>query len=138
MSQGWLNVYQKGFLHRDISIGNVLAFEEAEKRNASKWNDEFVASLGEVTTEMLREKLRKLGHQTRVDIANIADVNALEGELDVMLDKFGIGQYCEAFAVDCDLAKDWRKLFTAWGDENAPSQGERSVNIAKLESSKYC
>ena len=116
----------------------MLAFEETEKRNALKRNDEFVASLGEVTTEMLREKLRKLGHQTMVDIAKIADVKALVGELDVMLDKFGIGQYCEAFAVDCDLAKDWRMLFTAWGDENAPSQRERSVNIAKLESSKYC
>ena len=116
----------------------MLAFEEAEERNAFEWNDEFLASLGEVTTEMLREKLRKLGHQTMVDIAKIADVKALVGELDVMLDKFGIGQYCEAFVVDCDLAKDWRKPFTARGDDKAPSQRERSVNIVMLESSKYC
>ena len=103
-----MNVYQNGFLHRDISIGNVLAFENAEERSAFKWKDEFVASFSEVTTEMLREKLRKLGDITRVDIANIPDARALMKDLDALLDKFGIGELCEAFVIDCDLAKDWR------------------------------
>ena len=80
----------------------MLAFEEAEKRNPFKWNDEFAASLDEVTTEMLREKLRKLGDITRVDIANIPDARALMKDLDALLDKFGIGGLCEAFVIDCE------------------------------------
>ena len=127
-----MNVYQNGFLHRDISIGNVLAFEEAEKRNPFKWNDEFVASLGEVTTEMLRGKLRMLGDEARIDIVKIPDARALMKELGELLDKFGIGGLCEAFVIDCDLAKDWRKLFACWDEEKVSSQRERSVSVARL------
>jgi hypothetical protein len=29
LSTGWLNYYQKGYLHRDISIGNVLRLKQA-------------------------------------------------------------------------------------------------------------
>ncbi|KIY49164.1 hypothetical protein FISHEDRAFT_72926 [Fistulina hepatica ATCC 64428] len=31
-SAGWLNVYQKGYLHGDVSIGNVLSVEEDADR----------------------------------------------------------------------------------------------------------
>ena len=85
---------------------------------------------------MLREKLRKLGDITRVDIANIPDARALMKDLDALLDKFGIGGLCEAFVIDCDLAKDWRKLFFCWGEEKVPSQRERSASGARLESSR--
>ena len=132
-----MNVYQNGFLHRDISIGNVLAFEDAEERNAFEWNDEFLASLGEVTTEMLREKLQKLGHQTGIDISEIPDTRALIKELGELLEKYGIGGLCEAFVIDCDLAKDWRKLFACWKNDKVSSQRERSASSAKLELSKY-
>ena len=134
----WLNVYQNGYLHRDISIGNVLAFEQPEKRNTFKWNDEFVASLGEVTTEMLHQKLRKLGYKVKLDVVRIPDAKALMKELSVLLDKFGIGGSCEAFVIDCDLAKDWRKLFACWKNDKVSSQRERSASSAKLELSKYC
>ena len=127
-----MNVYQNGFLHRDISIGNVLAFEEAEERNAFEWNDEFLASLGEVTTEMFREKLQKLGHQTEIDISEIPDTRALIKELGELLEKYGIGGLCEAFVIDCDLAKDWRKLFACWDEKKVSSQRERSVSVARL------
>jgi len=30
---GWLSIYQRGYLHRDISIGNVLKLKEAVRRN---------------------------------------------------------------------------------------------------------
>ena len=88
----------------------MLAFEEAEERNAFEWNDEFLASLGEVTTEMLHQKLRKLGYKVKLDVVRIPDAKALMKELSVLLDKFGIGGLCEAFVIDCDLAKDWKKL----------------------------
>ena len=52
-------------------------FEEVEKRNAFKWNDEFVTSFGEVTTEMLHRKLQMLGNETREDIVKIPDAKAL-------------------------------------------------------------
>ena len=111
----------------------MLAFEDAEERNAFEWNDEFLASLGEVTTEMLREKLQKLGHQTGIDISEIPDTRALIKELGELLEKYGIGGLCEAFVIDCDLAKDWRKLFTYWRNEKVPSQRERSVSCVRLE-----
>ena len=114
----------------------MLAFEQPEKRNTFKWNDEFVASLGEVTTEMLHQKLRKLGYKVKLDVVRIPDAKALMKELSVLLDKFGIGGLCEAFVIDCDLAKDWRKLFTYWGNEKVQSQRERSVSSARLELSK--
>ena len=121
----------------------MLAFEGAEKRNAFKWDDKFVASLGEVTTEMLREKLKMLreklqilGDETRTDTVKIPDAKAWMKELDSLLAKFGIGEFSEAFVIDCDLAKDWRKLFTYWGNEKVQSQRERSVSSARLESSK--
>ena len=111
----------------------MLAFEEAEKRNPFKWNDEFVASLGEVTTEMLHEKLRVLGDETKIDTVEIPDAKAWMKELDSLLAKFGIGEFSEAFVIDCDLAKDWRKLFTYWRNEKVPSQRERSVSCVRLE-----
>ena len=82
---------------------------------------------------MLREKLRKLGDITRVDIANIPDARALMKDLDALLDKFGIGGLCEAFVIDCDLAKDWRKLFACWKNDKVSSQRERSVSCVRLE-----
>ena len=116
----------------------MLAFEEAEERNVFEWNDEFLALLGEVTTEMLREKLQKLGHQTEIDISEIPDTRALIKELGELLEKYGIGGLCEAFVIDCDLAKDWRKLFACWKNDKVSSQRERSASSAKLELSKYC
>ena len=116
----------------------MLAFEEAEERNAFEWNDEFLASLGEVTTEMLHEKLRVLGDETKIDTVEIPDAKAWMKELDSLLAKFGIGEFSEAFVIDCDLAKDWKKLFTCWEDEKVPSQRERSVSSARPESSKIC
>ena len=133
MSQGWLNVYQKGFLHRDISIGNAPAFEKAETINAFGWNNEFVKSLRGVTTEMLHQKLRKLGYKVKLDVVRIPDAKALMKELSVLLDKFGIGGLCEAFVIDCDLAKDWRKLFACRGEKRLPPRRERSVSVARLQ-----
>ena len=119
-----MNVYQNGFLHRDISIGNVLALEEPEERKPFEWNTDFVASLGEATTEMLQAKLRDANIIVPFDV-RIPDAKALVKELDTLLIKFGISATCEAFIIDCDLAKDWRKLFGSWRKEKALYHSER-------------
>ena len=85
---------------------------------------------------MLHAKLQKLGDNEWINHVKIPDAKALMKELDSLLAKFGIGEFSEAFVIDCDLAKDWRKLFTYWGNEKVQSQRERSVSSARLELSK--
>ena len=85
------------------------------------------------TTEMLREKLQKLGDNARIGLANIPDARALIKELGELLNKFGIGGLREAFVIDCDLAKDWRKLFACRGEKRLSPRRERSVSVARLQ-----
>ena len=128
-----MDVYQNSFSHRDVSIGNALAFETPQKREVFKLHTEFTASLGEVTTEMLHEKLVKLGKTASVDIVRIPDAKASVIELEALLAKLGIDPdiMCQAFVTDCDMAKDWRNLFNEWKKEKSSSQRERSVSSTR-------
>ena len=108
----------------------MLAFEIPQKREVFKLHTEFTAPLGEVTTEMLHAKLLKLGKPALVDIVKIPNAKASVIELEALLAKLGIDSdaICQAFITDCDMAKDWRKLFNEWKKEKSSSQRERSAS----------
>lgn len=127
-SLGWLNVYQHGFLHRDISIGNVLAFDNAEERNPFELTDAFRSSLGGVTMQMLNDKLADLGLD-QSDAVLIPDAPSWATRLEQLLETHNIRTTCAAFVIDGDMAKDWKGLFADWGKEKEVSSRERSVSI---------
>lgn len=124
---GWLNVYQDGFLHRDVSIGNVLASKEKEQREAFRLTDEFKASLGEVTMPMLNDKLEQLGLE-QTELILIPDAASWATKLEQLLVSHNIDTTCMAFITDGDLAKDWKRLFENWRKEKELMGRDRCVS----------
>lgn len=119
-------MYQHGLLHRDVSIGNVLAFEEPEQREAFKLCADFKASFGGVTMQMLNDKLGQLDLDQSEDIL-IPDAASWATELEQLLAVHKIGTTCKAFIIDEDLAKNWKALFRSWGEEKEAIIRERLV-----------
>ncbi|KAF8637284.1 hypothetical protein AX17_002923 [Amanita inopinata Kibby_2008] len=107
---GWLIMYQGGYLHRDISIGNVLRLMRPEKREAFKILPVFEDE-----------------HATSADTSirdTQAEVRETAKKLKQLVDDLGISTECLAVTSDGDMAQSWQKLFAQRTNEE--SKGQRS------------
>ena len=93
-SIGWFNLIQKGYLHRDISIGNVVMVDDAVTTQAFG----ILKNEGQnVTVEGIAEALQAL----KIDSSTKA---TLEDRLKDALCDLGITDKCHGFVIDGDMA----------------------------------
>ena len=110
---GWWSVYQAGFLHRDVSIGNILMVEEPfECKRAFSieveellWDttsesSEAAASLG--SSNSLAKKKGELTERVRRDAKSIEELILQIGSL---------GNRARAFIMDFDVSASWIDYF---------------------------
>ena len=102
-------MFLKGFLHRDVSIGNLLALQNAIETEPFK-----VDSSDELSTLMHGLNIEGLSNLKLVDQARRFE--KLIGELD-------IGNKCSGFIIDGDHAARWEQSF------GSPHDGTRSVSV---------
>ena len=109
---GWFNLIQKGYLHRDISIGNLVMEDDPVTTKAFEIlkNDG-----GNATVEDITEALQNL----EIDSSAKA---IWENKLTDALHGLGITDKCQGFVIDGDLAV---KLLPEYFGTNHP--GNRSV-----------
>ncbi|KAJ7211362.1 hypothetical protein GGX14DRAFT_624497 [Mycena pura] len=103
---GWLSMFLKGFLHRDVSIGNLLALQDAIEMEPFK-----IDSSDELSTLVHGLNIEGLPNLNLVDQAR--RLERLIGELD-------IGNKCSGFIIDGDHAARWEQSF------GSPHDGTRS------------
>ena len=89
----WFNLIQKGYLHRDISIGNVVMMEDAVTTKAfgilkEGWN---------ATIEDMTEELQKLKIDSSANVT-------WENKLIASLHDLGVMDKCHGFVIDGDMA----------------------------------
>ncbi|TDL23488.1 hypothetical protein BD410DRAFT_787339 [Rickenella mellea] len=134
---GWLNAYQAGFLHRDISVGNVLYLDNTNSEksktfaltpgflDASKSVEDEVAGLllkldaTKIAQELTGLSLVGTEVQAAEEVLDEARVQAgqiLKEAQDLMATLSSLlGNADEmsflGFICDGDLAEDWRELF---------------------------
>jgi hypothetical protein len=108
---GWFNLIQKGYLHRDISIGNVVMVEDAVQTDPFEIlkNESWNKSVEDIT-EVLKDL--KFDSSTKV---------GLEDKLNDTLFRLGITDMCQGFVIDGDLAIKMADYF------NKAHPGSRSV-----------
>lgn len=112
---GWWSVYQAGFLHRDVSIGNVLMVEEpfeskrgfsidveALLRDTTPESSEAAHSLG--GRDPLAEKKGEVTKRIQEDAKSIKELILRSGLS---------GNRTQAFIMDFDISTPWLGYFTA-------------------------
>ena len=111
MLEGWFNLIQKGYLHRDISIGNLVMVEDPVVTKAFEIlkNED-----GNTTIKDVTEALQDL----KFDSSTKA---TLEDKLKVALRDLEITDQCHGFVIDGDMAIKIADYF----DKEHP--GSRSV-----------
>jgi hypothetical protein len=108
---GWFNLIQKGYLHRDISIGNLVMVDDVVTTQAFGIMKK---EGGNATVENITEALQKL----RIDSSAKA---TWENELTTALHDLGITDHCRGFVIDGDMAIKMADYF------NKEHPGSRSV-----------
>ena len=106
---GWFNLIQKGYLHRDISIGNVVMVEDAVTTKAFEI---LKKEGGKATVENITEALRDL---------KIDSSATWENDLTIALQDLNITNKCHGFVIDGDMAIKMADYF------NKEHPGSRSV-----------
>ena len=112
---GWWSVYQAGFLHRDVSIGNILMVEEPFEckrafsieveellRDTTSESSKAAPSLG--SSDSLAEKKGELTERIRKDAKSIEELILQNGLL---------GNRARAFIIDFDVSASWIGYFNA-------------------------
>ena len=91
---GWFNLIQKGYLHQDISIGNLVMVEDPVLTTAFEIlkNEDGNATIGDMA-----EALQNL----KIDSSTKA---TLEDRLKDALRDLGITDKCHGFVIDGDMA----------------------------------
>ncbi|KAJ7639181.1 hypothetical protein FB45DRAFT_1055342 [Roridomyces roridus] len=88
---GWLSMFQAGFLHRDISIGNILGLPQGFVMEESFVVD--YSLLGEIQPIIVNTE-----HY---------DVEGQAARLKELIAKLGVGANAHAFVIDADMATRW-------------------------------
>ena len=106
---GWFNMIQKGYQHRDLSIGNIVMMDKAVKTEPF----EIIEKQEEdATVEGITKMLEKLEIQPSA---------AWERSLDATLQSLRITDQCRGFVIDGDMAIKMADYFDKKHD------GSRSV-----------
>lgn len=135
---GWLNIYQKGSLHRDISIGNTLMLLEPEDRKPFKVSDLLRrASAADVLLSTILPPSPNPFSSPDMSSLTTAfktlPTDKNETRLELLLRDLSVGISCAGFMSDGDMSLRWPVLFTNWNKGDI--RGERSVS--PLVSVKY-
>ena len=122
---GWWSVYQAGFLHRDVSIGNILMIEEPFEckrafsidveellRNTASKSSEAAPTLGR--SDPLADKRGELTRRIRRDAESIKELILRNGLSE---------KHARAFIMDFDVSASWVGYF----DNTDHSAGSISV-----------
>ncbi|KAJ7220514.1 hypothetical protein GGX14DRAFT_354587 [Mycena pura] len=105
---GWLSIFLKGFLHRDVSIGNLLALQDAVDMEPFKIDS--------------TDELSMLMHELNIERHPDVDVVKQARRLGRLIGELDIGNKCSGFIIDGDHA-------TRWGQSlSSPHDGTRSVS----------
>jgi len=91
---GWFNMIQKGYHHRDLSIGNILMIDEAVK---TKHFEIIKKQKESATVEDITKKLQQLK-------INIDPSATWELSLEATLQRLEITDECRGFVIDGDMA----------------------------------
>ena len=91
---GWFNLIQKGYLHRDISIGNLVMVEDAVTTKAFGI---LIKEGRNATVENITEALQDL----KIDSSAKA---TWENKLTSALQDLNITDKCQGFVIDGDMA----------------------------------
>jgi hypothetical protein len=114
---GWFNLIQKGYLHRDISIGNVVMVEDAVTTKAFKIlkNEGWNATVENIAVD---DGISKVLQYLKLDSSTKA---ASEDKLTAALHDLEITDKCCGFVIDGDMATKMTDYF------NKEHPGSRSV-----------
>jgi len=93
MPIGWLIALKKGFLHRDISIGNALMLDPPVKMEP-------------FAEEALEQCMARLCLQEKTELAGYVAL------LKEMIEKLGSQDMCRGFFIDGDMAASLKDCFT--------------------------
>ncbi|KAJ8454650.1 hypothetical protein ONZ45_g19220 [Pleurotus djamor] len=119
---GWLSILQHGFLHRDISIGNVLTIDNAI--TMPKFTVEATSDLADVLKAMSLEESSDVNQESSDVEQESSDVeqesSVVKQEITRLLDDLNITEQCRGFTIDLDMATSLKTLFSKVHD------GERS------------
>jgi hypothetical protein len=108
---GWFNLIQKGYLHRDISIGNLVMVEDAVTTEAFGI---LKKEGGKATAENITKALQELKIDSSAKVT-------WENELTIALQDLNITNKCHGFVIDGDMAIKMTDYF------NKEHPGSRSV-----------
>ena len=101
---GGFNLIQKGYLHRDISIGNLVIVEDAVTTKAFEIlkNDG-----GNATVENITAALQNL----KIDSSASSAKDTWEKKLTAVLQDLGTTDECHGFVIDGDMATKMADYF---------------------------
>ncbi|KAG6851586.1 hypothetical protein C0991_007903, partial [Blastosporella zonata] len=95
----WLSYYQAGYLHRDVSIGNILKLKEPASREAFRVStDKILAPLTELADTQPYKDLQTSADTLKSQIQKIRDWGESEGSVEA--------QDRKAILTDCDMAAE--------------------------------
>lgn len=126
-------MYQKGHLHRDVSIGNALNLPSPEKRipfqiseliKKVRQAEQAFSTLSTINNPINIPDNSDLSHLTTA--LEKLNIDETETRLELLLQDLGISDICEGVIADGDMSLRWSVLFENW---NKPEiKGERSVS----------
>ncbi|KAJ3769434.1 hypothetical protein FB446DRAFT_812091 [Lentinula raphanica] len=105
---GWLSLYQNGFLHRDISIGNIIKLKSPSARkdfSALSVNKLLFQPPNSSLTSFETMRAAAGNDQARISILDLAQ------EVDKQAKKLTSGQMCKAIWIDGDMGADMSGYF---------------------------
>ncbi|KAG7094150.1 hypothetical protein E1B28_007762 [Marasmius oreades] len=114
---GWLVYYQNGFMHRNVSIRNVVRLEPGLEMNTIDIIDPFSG----IDTSSELEEVRKAVRSHITEIKRLV--------------KLGITSECKGILVDGDMAAKWKTYVDKDHDSHSPSargtEEFMSINLLK-------
>ncbi|KAJ3819630.1 hypothetical protein F5880DRAFT_1676105 [Lentinula raphanica] len=106
---GWLSLYQNGFLHRDISIGNIIKLKSPlERKDFSALSVNkllFEPPNSKILTSFEAMRAAAGNDQARISIIDLAQ------EVDKRAKGLTSGQMCKAIWIDGDMSADMSGYF---------------------------
>ncbi|KAJ7903425.1 hypothetical protein B0H14DRAFT_2491657 [Mycena olivaceomarginata] len=101
---GWLSMYESGFMHRDIGIGNVLLAERKwfPPPFALESSSKILGATLPPTESSVHGSLSRLSIQT---------ADTLAEEIRQLVEMLQVGKECTAFVTDGDMAAKWETYF---------------------------
>lgn len=119
---GWLNLYQRGFLHRNVSILSVYTMIERQTRNTrirfqvnldlTKTPDGLMDSMQSAIERLETDRYFKSLPGFEKDISKVT------AELESLVSAELEGAVCAGYIHNGDFGQNWHKIFDQWGSDS--------------------